>query len=193
MTLSRLLFTQAVNNLWANHRLLRACASLSDRALAAPRVGYFPSILLTLNHNLTVDWYYVGAMERAAAGQPVDPDALRVFEPRAPFDRLVPLEEAQRAVDRRLLTLCRGLSDAFLYGQVAVQRGGGHVAVEPTLRLFQHLFQHQVHHRGQVHTMLSGTEVPPPQLDELFCAGDAERRAADLAELGLTEDDIWGS
>lgn len=193
MTLSRLLFTQAVNNLWANHRLLRACAMLTDAALSAPRVGYFPSILLTLNHNLTVDWYYVSAMERAAAGQPVDPDALRVFEPRAPFDRLVPLEEAQRAVDRRLLTLCRGLSDAFLYGQVAVQRGGGHVAVEPTLRLIQHLFQHQVHHRGQVHTMLSGTEVPPPQLDELFCAGDAERRAADLAELGLTEDDIWGS
>ena len=41
--------------------------------------------------------------------------------------------------------------------------------------------------------MLAGTAVAPPQLDELFCAGDAERRAADLAELGLTEADIWGS
>jgi uncharacterized damage-inducible protein DinB len=192
MTLTRLLFAQAVNNLWANHRLLRACASLTDVELAAPRVGFFPSILLTLNHTLTVDWYYVSAMERAAAGQPVDPDALRVFEPPAPFDRLVALEEAQRAVDRRLLTLCHGLTEAFLGGHVAVQRGGGHVAIEPTVRLLQHLFQHQVHHRGQVHTMLAGTAAAPPQLDELFCAGDAERRAADLAELGLTEADIWG-
>ncbi|MEY3210146.1 MAG: hypothetical protein RIT28_627 [Pseudomonadota bacterium] len=192
MTLARLLSTQAVNNLWANHRLLRACASLSDAELSAPRVGFFPSILLTLNHNLTVDWYYVSAIERAAAGQPVDPGALRVFEPRAPFDRLVPLEEAQRAVDRRLLTVCQGLPEALLNGHVAVQRRGGHVAVEPTVRLLQHLFQHQVHHRGQVHTMLAGTAVAPPQLDELFCAGDAERRAEDLAELGLTEADIWG-
>ncbi|MCK6518129.1 DinB family protein [Myxococcota bacterium] len=193
MTLTRLLITQAVNNLWANHRLLRACASLDDVALSAPRVGFFPSILLTLNHSLTVDWYYVSAMERAAAGQPVDPDALRVFEPRAPFDRLLPLEAAQGAVDRRLLTLCRGLTDAFLDGEVAVMRGGGRVVLEPTVRLFQHLFQHQIHHRGQVHTMLSGAGVAPPQLDELYCAGDAERRAADLAALGLSEADIWGS
>lgn len=193
MTLTRLLITQAVNNLWANHRLLRACAMLSDVELSAPRVGFFPSILLTLNHNLTVDWYYVSALERAAAGQPVDPNALSVFEPRAPFVSLNPLAEAQRAVDRRLLTLCQGLTETFLSGHVAVQRGGGHVAVEPTVRLLQHLFQHQIHHRGQVHTMLAGTAVAPPQLDELFCAGDAQRRAADLAELGLTEADIWGS
>ena len=38
-----------------------------------------------------------------------------------------------------------------------------------------------------------GTTVAPPQLDELFCAGDAPRRATDLAELGLAEADIWGS
>ena len=34
--------------------------------------------------------------------------------------------------------------------------------------LLAHLFIHQIHHRGQVHAMLSGTSVKPPQLDEFF-------------------------
>jgi uncharacterized damage-inducible protein DinB len=40
-----------------------------------------------------------------------------------------------------------------------------------------HLFQHQIHHRGQVHAMLAGTHVAPPPLDEFYCAGDASLRA----------------
>ncbi len=35
-------------------------------------------------------------------------------------------------------------------------------------RLLAHLFQHQIHHRGQAHAMLAGTTVAPPQLDEFF-------------------------
>lgn len=34
----------AYNNAWANHRLLRACAQLSQAAFAAPRTGFFPSL-----------------------------------------------------------------------------------------------------------------------------------------------------
>ena len=41
--------------------------------------------------------------------------------------------------------------------------------------------------------MLAGTSVPPPPLDEFFCANEAELRAAELAELGLSETQIWGS
>ena len=41
--------------------------------------------------------------------------------------------------------------------------------------------------------MLAGTEVEPPQLDEFFCANEAELRAADLAELGYSEAMIWGT
>ena len=51
--------------------------------------------------------------------------------------------------------------------------------------LLAHLFQHQIHHRGQVHAMLSGTSVAPPQLDEYFLAFDADRRQAEVARLGL--------
>jgi hypothetical protein len=62
---------------------------------------------------------------------------------------------------------------------------------EPLPRLLEHLFQHQVHHRGQAHAMLSGTRVAPPQLDEFFCTWDAPLRADDFRALGFSEAAIW--
>jgi uncharacterized damage-inducible protein DinB len=58
-------------------------------------------------------------------------------------------------------------------------------------RLLLHLFQHQVHNRGQDHAMLSATAVPPPQLDEFFAAGEAPLRAGEFAELGWAEETVW--
>jgi uncharacterized damage-inducible protein DinB len=60
-------------------------------------------------------------------------------------------------------------------------------------RLLAHLFQHQIHHRGQAHAMLAGTSVEPPQLDEFFCADEAKLRERDFQELGFSEPEIWGS
>jgi uncharacterized damage-inducible protein DinB len=68
-----------------------------------------------------------------------------------------------------------------------------HIQRERLDRLLAHLFQHQVHHRGQAHAMLSGTQIAPPQLDEFFAAEEAPLRASDLAELGIDERWIWGS
>ena len=53
--------TMAYNNAWANHRLLNACEQLSQEDFVAPRTSFFPSIKATLNHNLTVDWYYASS------------------------------------------------------------------------------------------------------------------------------------
>jgi uncharacterized damage-inducible protein DinB len=184
------LVTMAHNNAWANHRLLRAAAALDHAAFVAPRSSFFPSIMATLNHNLTVDWFYVAAIERALAGLPVDPDGRRCFDPELPFDTCGPLAIAQREVDARLIAVCRGLRADDLERTVAIPWRSG-VAHEAVARVLAHLFQHQIHHRGQAHAMLAGTAVAPPQLDEFFCANDAPERAADLAELGWTESMIW--
>ena len=53
--------------------------------------------------------------------------------------------------------------------------------------LLSHLFQHRTHHRGQVHGLLSGTSVAPPQLDEFIVGDDALARAEDMARLGWDE------
>jgi uncharacterized damage-inducible protein DinB len=186
------LFTMACNNAWANLRLLHACARLPQADFVAPRTGFFPSLKATLNHNLTVDWYYVDALERAFRGEPPNTAARHFFEPAEPYATCVELEPAQRAVDRRLIEACATLTEERLALPVPVQRRTG-IEVESATRLLAHLFQHQIHHRGQAHAMLAGTSVAPPQLDEFFCANEAHLRAAELAELGLSEERIWAN
>jgi len=189
-SLARHFAAEAHNNAWANHRLLEACARLSQADFAAPRTGFFPSIKATLNHILTVDWLYVDALERTLAHREPHEDPGAFFRPEEPFETCAGLAAAQRATDRRLLALCDALRDEDLRAEVAIRRAHG-IARDPVQRILAHLFQHQVHHRGQAHAMLSGTPVPPPQLDEFYCAGDAALRAADFAALGFTESAIW--
>lgn len=185
-------YTMAANSAWANHRLLTACARLSQEDFTATRTSFFPSLKATLNHIVTVDWYYVDALERACASQPVNTDAGRFFEPEEPFTTCVEILAAQHAVDQRLIKACHDLTDAQMDMPVAVSRRAG-VQYESATRLLAHLFEHQIHHRGQAHAMLAGTKVKPPQLDEFFCANEAHLRAAELAELGLSEEKIWGA
>lgn len=174
---------QAYNNAWANYRLLRACGQLSADEIAAPRASFFPSIIHTLNHTLTVDWFYVSALEGSSVGR-------AAFEPEIPFPAFADLNREQRAIDRRLIYHCRQIDSQNLSAEIHIPRGD-RVQVEPAGRVLLHLFQHQIHHRGQVHAMLSQTSVAPPQLDEFFLAEEEELRAADFIELGFTEAMIW--
>jgi uncharacterized damage-inducible protein DinB len=182
--------TMAYNNAWANHRLLGAVSRLTQGEFVASRTSFFPSLKATLNHNVTVDWYYVDALERGLRGQAVNADALRFFEPEEPFLACEVLRIAQRAVDRRLVDLCVALTDDVLDLPIGILRSAG-LEEETATRLLAHLFQHQIHHRGQAHAMLAGSSVKPPQLDEFFCANEAALRAAELTELGYTEAMIW--
>jgi uncharacterized damage-inducible protein DinB len=189
-SLARHFATEAHNNAWSNHRLLKACCELTPGEFAATRTSFFPSIKATLNHILIVDWYYVEVLERSIAGLPPSDDARRHFEKPEPFDSCDDLSREQRDVDRRLIVLCDTLDDARMVQPVLLPRRDG-VRRDTVPRILAHLFQHQIHHRGQVHAMLAGTRVKPPQLDDFYCANDAPLRAADFAELGFTEEAIW--
>ena len=170
----------ARNNAWSNLRLLRACGQLSQTEFTATCVGFFPSIMLTLNHILTIDWYYLDALLGEGRG-------LSVFEPEYPFDDCQSLAAAQSAADKRLIGFCDGLNADGFAIEIILDRGGKKAPPERVDAILLHLFQHQIHHRGQVHTMLTGTQVPPPQLDEYFMRGDYERRRRDLEELGIRD------
>jgi uncharacterized damage-inducible protein DinB len=174
----------AYNNAWANLRLLTACLALDDEAFQAPRVGFFPSLMRTLNHNLVVDRFYVDALEGGWLGP-------AAFDDETPCVTAPDLLATQRAIDDRLIAVCQGLTPVGIEGDVRINRGA-RVQVERRDRLLLHLFQHQIHHRGQAHGMLSGTSVKPPQLDEFFSVGEAPLRADEFARLGWTEATIWG-
>jgi uncharacterized damage-inducible protein DinB len=189
-SLSHHLLTMAYQNAWANHRLARAWGQLSAQELKAPRVGFFPSLSATLNHILTCDWFYVDALERELRGDDPHPDCNVFFKHDEPCSTAIELKREQTLVDRRLIAYCEQMRDADLGKIVTIARNTPQH--DSRLRLLSHLFEHQIHHRGQVHSMLSGTRIEPPQLDEFFCAGEAGLRAADFAELGWTEALIWG-
>jgi uncharacterized damage-inducible protein DinB len=175
----------AYNNGWANHRLLAACARLAQSEFIAPRTGFFPSVRATLNHILVVDLFYVDAMEGGTLG----PAAWADPEPCATVDAL---RQAQADVDRRLIAVVERL-DAHLLERIVEVHRGTRIQRERMDRLLLHLFQHQIHHRGQAHAMLSGTSVAPPQLDEFFSVGEAPLRAVEFAQFGWTEEIVWRS
>lgn len=190
--ITRHLIAAAYNNAWADHRLLSACAQLSQADFVATRVSFFPSIKATLNHNLTVQAYYLDTMQRGLRGDPPHPNSRSFFDPEEPHERCADLMQAQKALDEELIALCWSLADdeRLLEFVVNVPRSAK-IDHEPMHRLLAHVFEHQTHHRGQAHAMLAGTNVPPPQLDEFYCADDAERRVEDFRVLGFSETGIW--
>lgn len=175
----------AYNNAWSNHRLLTACARLSQEEFEATRTGFFPSIQQTLNHILIVDWFYVDSLEGGWLGP-------KAWADRVPCAALADLAREQAKVDGRLLAVCNALSADSLSGDVRINRDT-RVQTERRDRLLLHVFQHQIHHRGQAHAMLAGTSVKPPQLDEFYSAAEAPLRADEFAALGWTEATIWGN
>src|SRR5512143_833978 len=112
--------TMAYNNAWANHRLLTACAHLSQADFIAPRTSFFPSIKATLNHILTVDWLYLDMLERSLQGLAPNPSPGTFFEPEEPFDTCAALLREQHKTDARLIALCLELDDAALDSPVQV-------------------------------------------------------------------------
>jgi uncharacterized damage-inducible protein DinB len=173
----------AYNNAWANHRLLAACAGLTQAEFEAPRTGFFQSIQATLNHILIIDRFYVDALEGGTLGPAAWADPI-------PCPTVADLRPAQAAIDRRLIARCEAPDEAGPDRIIRVHRGT-RVQTDRADRLLLHLFQHQIHHRGQAHAMLSSTAVPPPQLDEFFSAAEAPLRSAEFDELGWTEATIW--
>ena len=168
------------NNLWSNDRLYRAVLSLQPGEFEAERTSFFPSIKATLNHILAVDYLYLDFLEEGGLGAAVHDDFVPFDEPRALF-------AAQVATDRRLIAFCDGLSADDLDRRVITDRRKDGMIPECIGDILAHVFLHDIHHRGQVHAMLSGTSVKPPQLDEFLLDYDVKLREKEVERLGLDD------
>ena len=153
----------AQNNAWANHTLFQAMAVLSKEAFTANRPGFFPSLCATLNHIHAVDLYYIDALVMGKSGH-------TVFT-RAPINDTYTMAKAQNSTDMRLTGICRKLTPQILAETRSVDRHAGPTQ-ENIAALLLHLFQHQIHHRGQAHVQLQSASIVPPQLDEFHLQFD---------------------
>jgi uncharacterized damage-inducible protein DinB len=152
--------TLARYNQWANERLYAACAELADADYRAPRQAFFGSIHGTLNHLLVADRIWMGRLQGPESGLKQLNQIL--------YEDFAELRAARVAEDRRLIHFVDGLSQQSLDGVLAYKTTAGVPQETPLLWTLAHLFNHQTHHRGQTHGLLSQTAVAPPPLDLLI-------------------------
>ncbi len=147
----------AAYNTLANERLYDACARLPDDELRRERPAFFKSIFGTLNHIMVGDRIWLTRFEGAEAPS-TRLDAIL-------YDDFEQLRAARVFEDTRIEDFAAALDEAFLEGTIEYKNNEGIVYADPVPLLVTHFFNHQTHHRGQIHDMLTQTDVPPPVLD----------------------------
>ena len=144
-------------NTLANQRIYEACAQLTEAERQQVRPAFFKSIHGTLNHILLGDRIWLGRFEGTTMPSTgLDAVLYPDFEP---------LRSARIVEDRRIESFAAGLTEAFLSQTFDYVNNQGQSRADPALVLVAHLFNHQTHHRGQVHDLLTQTIVAPPVLD----------------------------
>ena len=148
-------------NAWANARLYDAAARLGAEHYRADRGAFFKSVHGTLNHLLATDRIW---MQRFT-GEGDAPDRLDAIL----FDTLDQLRAVREAEDRRIIDFVDHLDDARIAGTIKYRRvSTPEVFEQPLGPALAHWFNHQTHHRGQVHTLLTGLAGQAPELDLLI-------------------------
>ncbi len=142
--------TMAAYNAEMNRRLYAAAGRLDDAARKAERGAFFGSIHKTLCHLLWGDRMW---MSRFADW---DRPPVGIAGGVALFDDFAAMAAARVADDARLEAWAAGLTDEWLAGDLTWFSGAlGRELTRPRAILVAHMFNHQTHHRGQVHAMLT--------------------------------------
>ena len=135
-------------NAWCNERLYAAAATLSDTDYRADRGAFFKSVHGTLNHLLVGDRIWM----RRFTGVGDVPSSLDAIL----FDDLAGLTAARVSQDTLINRYIARLSDDDLNGVLRYRTVVNPQTIEQTLApALDHFFNHQTHHRGQAHALLS--------------------------------------
>src|SRR6516165_7989924 len=141
----------------SNERLYAICAQLNDAEYRKQRSGSFGSIHGLLNHILLGDRRWMGLFEN---GERVTPPLNQIL-----YGDFSSLQSARAREDARIESFFSDLAVAFWGRSFQYTNNRGEEYVETAHVACCHLFNHQTHHRGQVHVMLSQAQVAPPALD----------------------------
>ncbi|KKJ76144.1 hypothetical protein WH95_14215 [Kiloniella litopenaei] len=146
-------------NYWANHTLYKSCSNLSETDYKAERPSFFGSIHNTLNHILVGDRIWFGRFENK-------PEKLSLSD--VLYEDFASLQTARENEDLRILDYARNITQDTLDSTLSYTTIAGDTYSDPLGILLQHAFNHQTHHRGQIHCLLSQTNVTPPSLGMTF-------------------------
>jgi uncharacterized damage-inducible protein DinB len=141
----------------ANQRLYESCAQLPKAEYRLQRHGSFNSIHNLLNHMLLGDRIW---MSRFRGDGHTAPPLNAIL-----FETFGELRSARVEEDESIQSFFENVGDGFLKSSLAYTNNQGRNYVETAPVAALHFFNHQTHHRGQVHVMISQTPVDPPSLD----------------------------
>jgi len=150
----------AAYNAWANARLYAQARALPDAQYRKNVGAFFGSLHGTLNHLLVTDRIWM----RRFTGTGDDPGKLNAIL----FEDLASLETVRNEEDRRIIRYVDGLSDIDIDKALDYKTTRGVPQRDPLGALLAHWFNHQTHHRGQAHAVLTVLGVPEPRALDLL-------------------------
>jgi uncharacterized damage-inducible protein DinB len=155
--------TMAAYNRWQNQSLYGAAETLDADARQADRGAFFKSIHGTLSHLLWGDIFWMSRFDGW------DVPAGGIPESSALHGDWAQLCKDRAEADARLLAWAEGLGQADLDGDLSWYSGSRQRDVTmPRAVCVTHMFNHQTHHRGQVHAMLTALGARPDDTDIPF-------------------------
>ena len=153
--------TMASYNRWQNESLYGAADTLTDPQRKEQRGAFFGSIHRTLNHILLCDRMWLSRVEpgRTPITDPLDTELYTDFGD---------LRREREKQDEAILAYVNAQSEESLGEMKRYANASGQPQETRHGTILQHYFNHQTHHRGQVHDMLTQTAVAPPALDLIY-------------------------
>ena len=150
----------AAYNQWANQRVYDVVSRLPVEVYKCDRGMFFNSFEGTLNHLVITDLMWLYRM----TGEGDYPQKLDEII----YDDFEGLREARVKLDQRIIEYASGL-EADDFGRVLSYMTVSYGAMESKLsETLAHFFNHQTHHRGQIHNCLSQIDIDPPPLDYML-------------------------
>lgn len=135
-------------NAWCNERLYEAAAQISDADYRAHRGVFFKSLHGTLNHLLVGDRIW---MQRFTGEGDIPPSLDAIL-----YDDFLELRAARRAEDERIRNYIKTLHERDLERPIRYRTLMNPQNIEQALGpALDHFFNHQTHHRGQAHALVS--------------------------------------
>ncbi len=150
----------AAYNQWANQTLYGSISELTDEERQKDLGGFFSSLLNTLNHVLVGDLLWMERLE-GSGRKPATLDTILHEDYEA-------LKQDRFETDKRLIQIIEQMPPLMLSEYLDYKTSAGMDCHDPVSGILGHIFNHQTHHRGQCHHMLSQLGKAPPPLDLIY-------------------------
>jgi len=157
-------------NEWANGRLYEAAADLSDEEFRRDVGAVFRSMQGTLNHLLAADRIWM----KRFTGEGEAPSALDAIL----YPAFAALRLARETEDKRITAWIEAAPEERLAGRFSYMTVTDMRTVSQNLApALHHFFNHQTHHRGQAHMILTVLGRPSVPMDLIYFQRTEEGRA----------------